>query len=176
VQDLLERAAAPDPPRLTDDEYAMLRAHYRTHFRYVSIRELKGVGLTEQERQAKARREAIRCTLEFNRKIRETPSATGTEPPKQPPESAAPAQSEGGEPGSHEPPSKSPRRKKPGRPSDTDPKADERIFDAWKTGQYPSREELARAFGMSLTHAIQALDRHRHRIGKIGRSKSSQEH
>jgi hypothetical protein len=50
-----------------------------------------------------------------------------------------------------------------GRPADSDPRADKRIVDAWKSGQYRKHKDLAMALGMRATEVTQALDRHRKR-------------
>ena len=55
-------------------------------------------------------------------------------------------------------------RKPRGRPRDTDEKQDERIYDAWATGAYPTFEELGRAFSMTASDADLAKRRHAGRI------------
>jgi hypothetical protein len=53
---------------------------------------------------------------------------------------------------------------KRGRKQDTDPKADERVWDAWKSGEHKDYEALGRELDMS-KHEVQcAIDRHRHRL------------
>jgi hypothetical protein len=66
------------------------------------------------------------------------------------------------------------RRRKGGRPPDTDAKEDRRIAQAWKTGNYSSLEDLAKAIGKKKHEVRKALDRHRHRDGKNGSRKSRQ--
>jgi len=82
MQELLNRivAAAPDPLRLTDDEYAKLSAYLRTHRRKVSFRAMQRAqrgDLTERARleQDERRWQALLCTLEYNRELR-TAAAT----------------------------------------------------------------------------------------------------
>lgn len=53
-----------------------------------------------------------------------------------------------------------------GRPVDTDPQADQRIDDAWKSGRYNDYEELARALDLQRRQVELAIDRHRKRIEK----------
>jgi hypothetical protein len=60
-------------------------------------------------------------------------------------------------------PGKASRKGHPGRKPDTDPKADKRIVDAWKTGRYKTYEQLAKALGgMTKKQVKRAIDRHRH--------------
>jgi len=82
MQDLLDRivAAAPDPLRLTDDEFAKLSAYLRTHRRTVSLAAMQRAqrgDLAERARleQDKMRWQALQCTLEYNRELR-TAAAT----------------------------------------------------------------------------------------------------
>lgn len=56
-----------------------------------------------------------------------------------------------------------------GRPADTDPKADQRIYDAWQTGRYKDYSELAATLSTSDTPMTRrgveaAIDRHRKRL------------
>jgi hypothetical protein len=100
VDDLLNRAAAPDPPRLTDDEIARLAAHLKTHRRKVSFRAMQSAASGDQAVRARleledSRRAALRRTLEYNRLIRVRPSPAWTEPPKQAHEPAGTGQREG---------------------------------------------------------------------------------
>lgn len=53
---------------------------------------------------------------------------------------------------------------KGGRRIDTDPKKDKRIFDAWKTGRYPTYEALGRELQKTKHEVKTAIDRHRKRI------------
>jgi len=56
-------------------------------------------------------------------------------------------------------------QKKPrGRPADTDVKEDERIYDAWQTGQYKSYADLANALNKKRREVDLAIDRHEKRI------------
>jgi hypothetical protein len=55
------------------------------------------------------------------------------------------------------------RKGKRGRQPDTDPKADQRVADAWGTGRYRTYEDCARALGVSKKQVKDAIDRHRHR-------------
>jgi hypothetical protein len=62
--------------------------------------------------------------------------------------------------------------KKPrGRRPDTDPKEDKRVADAWKTGRYPTYQNLGLELHMTEREARLAVDRHRWRTRKR-RSKS----
>jgi hypothetical protein len=58
------------------------------------------------------------------------------------------------------------RRKSRGRPADTDSQLDKRIFDAWKSRQYKTYEELAATFAMNKREVNQAVDRERKRRKK----------
>jgi len=55
------------------------------------------------------------------------------------------------------------KRLKKGRPRDTSLKEDNRIYDSWKTGQYESKEELAKEFKKSPRDVKLAIDRVRQR-------------
>jgi hypothetical protein len=55
-----------------------------------------------------------------------------------------------------------------GRPRDTDPKADQRIFDAWQSGQHKTYADLATALGKSKREVEAAIDRHRKRTKPKG--------
>jgi hypothetical protein len=68
----------------------------------------------------------------------------------------------GQEAGSHK------KHRKRGRPTDTDPKADEKIWDAWRTGEYKTYEGLARAFTKPMRDVRAALERHRKRLERGG--------
>ena len=59
-------------------------------------------------------------------------------------------------------PAKLRRGRRKGVPA-SDVKEDQRIADAWATGQYASLEELATAFGITKPDVVAALDRHRKR-------------
>jgi hypothetical protein len=61
---------------------------------------------------------------------------------------------------------KTPRKR--GRPVDTDPKADKRVYEAWKSGHYPNYSELARELKMSQGDMKRAIDRHRKRVERGG--------
>jgi hypothetical protein len=52
---------------------------------------------------------------------------------------------------------------KRGRKSDTDPKADQRVADAWRTRQYRTYSECGRALGITCKQVKEAIDRCRHR-------------
>jgi hypothetical protein len=58
------------------------------------------------------------------------------------------------------------RRMRRGRRPDTDPKADERVWDAWQSGGHQTHEQLAAALGKPKREVERALDRHRHRLKK----------
>jgi len=95
MQDLLDRivAAAPDPLRLTDDEFAKLSAYLRTHRRTVSLSAMQRAqrgDLAERARldQDEMRWGAWRCTLEYNREVRAAGNAAA---PAAPPASAGAA-------------------------------------------------------------------------------------
>jgi hypothetical protein len=60
--------------------------------------------------------------------------------------------------------SKNRRRRKRGRPGDTNTVADERIWNAWRTGRYKAYRELALEFGISERETELAIDRHRKRL------------
>ena len=63
------------------------------------------------------------------------------------------------------PRSKSTKKKETrGRPSDTDHDADRRIYEAWKTGQYKTYEDLAREKGVKGRDIELALNRHHKRL------------
>jgi hypothetical protein len=51
------------------------------------------------------------------------------------------------------------KKKRRGRPVDTDLKADAKMFDGWKTGQYLNVEDLARAFDTTKYEAQKTIDR-----------------
>jgi len=55
------------------------------------------------------------------------------------------------------------RKGGPGRRSDTDPKADQRVSEAWSTGQYKTYADLGAALGQSGHDVKKAIDRHRKR-------------
>ncbi len=59
-----------------------------------------------------------------------------------------------------------PGRPRRGRPADTDPRADNRIAEAWQSGRHATHDGLAAALGTTKTAIRQALDRHRKRAGK----------
>ena len=59
-------------------------------------------------------------------------------------------------------PAKRQRGRRKGVPA-SDAKLDQRIADAWASGQYASQEELATAFGITKPDVVAALDRHRKR-------------
>jgi len=61
------------------------------------------------------------------------------------------------------------KRRKCGRPTDTDPKADQRIFDAWQSGQHRTYEDLARLMGKKTREVSAAIDRHRKRLEREGK-------
>jgi hypothetical protein len=66
-----------------------------------------------------------------------------------------------------------PRR---GRKPDTDPKADQRVADAWETGSYTTYADCAKALGMTRRQVERALDRHRKRTqGKQSRREPASE-
>jgi hypothetical protein len=56
-----------------------------------------------------------------------------------------------------------------GRPVVHDPKADRRVFDAWKSGQYEDFERLATALGTAKREVQLAIGRHRAREGRKGK-------
>jgi hypothetical protein len=62
-----------------------------------------------------------------------------------------------------QPEGKATKPKRGGRASDTDRKADNRIADAWKTGQYKTYAECGQALGMTRRQVKTAVDRHRKR-------------
>jgi hypothetical protein len=51
-----------------------------------------------------------------------------------------------------------------GRPRDTDPQVDQRIWDAWKSGEHKTYDDLARLLGTSAREVELAIDRHRRRL------------
>jgi hypothetical protein len=62
-----------------------------------------------------------------------------------------------------------PRPKRGGRPVVYDPKRDKRIFEAWATGEYASRADLARAFEMTERDAFLAYDRYRNKLKRMAK-------
>jgi hypothetical protein len=68
------------------------------------------------------------------------------------------------EPGKSKSPKEGTRRR--GRAGDTDPKADQKIWDAWKTGQHKDYADLARYLEVSEKEVARAIDRHRHRLAR----------
>jgi len=56
------------------------------------------------------------------------------------------------------------RKKHRGRPADTDPGADKRIYDAWKSGQYKRYADLAQVLKLREKDVARAIDRHRKRL------------
>ena len=54
-------------------------------------------------------------------------------------------------------------KKGPGRPAKSDPKADKRIWDAWKTRAYNNYRELANELGREVKEVGLAIDRQRKR-------------
>jgi hypothetical protein len=67
-------------------------------------------------------------------------------------------------------------RRRLGRPADTDPVADRRIAEAWRTRRHESHQALGDAIGITKREVQMALDRHRKRVGKTPHRKSRQEH
>ena len=57
-------------------------------------------------------------------------------------------------------------KRKRGRPSGTDHKKDKQIYDAWNTGQYKTKNELAKELGMTPDDVKRAIDRARKRLKK----------
>ena len=53
---------------------------------------------------------------------------------------------------------------KRGRKHESDPKEDNRIYDAWSTGEHKYYEEAARALAMKKLDVKRAIDRHRKRL------------
>jgi hypothetical protein len=51
-----------------------------------------------------------------------------------------------------------------GRPRDTDPKADQKVWDAWNTGEHKDYAGLGRFLRKSALEVARAIDRHRHRL------------
>lgn len=51
-----------------------------------------------------------------------------------------------------------------GRPVDTDPKEDEKLFNAWDMGNYYKYSDLARELGIGKKQVARAIDRHRQRV------------
>ncbi len=79
LDDLLLRAAAFDPPRLNDDEYAKLRAYVdtlpRLQLTFAVMRGTDPAGRKELDRE-QSRRNALRFTIEYNRRLREAAPAS----------------------------------------------------------------------------------------------------
>lgn len=67
---------------------------------------------------------------------------------------------------------KSPKegKRRRGRPRDTDPKADQKICDAWKTGEHKTYADLARLLGTTEAEVARAVDRQRRRRESLGQS------
>jgi hypothetical protein len=96
VQELLDRAGAPDPPRLTDDEYWKLAAHLtanpkppqvRMTFREMQLASQGDQAARMQRDRYAAQRASDNAlwaawhrTLEYNRLIRDTPEAVRNDP------------------------------------------------------------------------------------------------
>lgn len=59
-----------------------------------------------------------------------------------------------------------PTKPKRGRPNDTDPKADQRIYDAWKTGEHKTYADLGRELSKTERQITLAIDRHKKRIAR----------
>lgn len=61
---------------------------------------------------------------------------------------------------------KSPKgaKRRRGRPRDTDPKADQKIWNAWQTGEHKTYDDLARLLRTSEAEIARAVDRHRRRL------------
>jgi hypothetical protein len=57
-----------------------------------------------------------------------------------------------------------PKRRR-GRKPDTDAKKDQRVAEAWQSGQYKTHEQCGQAIGMTRKQVKHALDRHRKRPG-----------
>ena len=55
------------------------------------------------------------------------------------------------------------KRKHRGRKPDADPSADQKIAEAWATGQHKKFADLDTAMGLDEGEAKLAVDRHRHR-------------
>lgn len=55
------------------------------------------------------------------------------------------------------------RRRRQGRPQSSDPKADQKVYDAWRTRGWRTFEELGSVLGMSHYDVRRAVDRHRKR-------------
>jgi hypothetical protein len=90
-------------------------------------------------------------------------------PQGQPPTQASVAARDEGGPAAEE---ARPKRKR-GRKPDTDQKKDERLWDAWRSGEYKTLTELGKEFRMTKREVERALDRHRKRLPK-GRQRSRQ--
>src|SRR5262249_12930382 len=75
----------------------------------------------------------------------------------------SPGQREGGDTKPHLTEKK---RGKRGRPADTDPRADKRIFEAWRSGHHTTYADLATALGQPEQQVRAAIDRHRKRLGR----------
>ncbi|MBN1443730.1 MAG: hypothetical protein JXA90_13555 [Planctomycetes bacterium] len=63
-------------------------------------------------------------------------------------------------------PGKPMAKRKGGRRPQSDPAADRRLYEAWKTGRYQTHEGLAREKGISETEVRRAIDRHRKRLAR----------
>jgi hypothetical protein len=63
------------------------------------------------------------------------------------------------------------KRSNRGRKPDTDPKADEQVWNAWRTGEHKTLQQLGSALEKDKKEVERAIDRHRKRIEK--RSKSA---
>ena len=57
-------------------------------------------------------------------------------------------------------------KRKPGRPADTDPKADQRVYDAWKSAHHQTYAGLARELKMEEREVRLAIDRHEKRVSR----------
>lgn len=61
-------------------------------------------------------------------------------------------------------PNSSGRPKRRARGASSDPKADERVWDAWQTGHYKTKTELGQQLSMTPGSVKLAIDRHRKRV------------
>ena len=100
----------------------------------------------------------LRAAVEANRRNEERPPAV------------KPEQGEGnGGAGSTPKKARSTKTPRRGRPVDTDPKADKRVYEAWKTGRYNTQADCARELGMEEKQAKDAIERHRKRLERKGK-------
>lgn len=131
--------------------------------------------VSRETRRAITLFETLRAAHEIRMSNRQTvvgptsnsPSTYPTVPPFRPPVAGDGA---GGKEGSRSNSNRPDARRRGGRPSESDPAADRRVFEAWRTRQHADLEALARAFGQTKPKIKLTLARHRTRTRRAARS------